>query len=634
MNRLINYTFSLLTLLILSSCSDYLDREPKDILLEEQVWRDAKLATSVLANLYDRLPGTTGFGGAGTTVLNVNLISTGTWADQALLDDAMWSGLNNDRNNLNLFPYNYWAVDNYWNNMYVLIRHINLFIENATQATNLAPADQKRFLAEGRFLRAFVYFDMVKRVGGVPLITRTFSLDEIGNTQAVRQPRNTEAQVYDFISSEIEALKNDLPTAASGKTRVTKWAALALKARAMLYAGSLAKYNSQMAAPITTPGGEVGIPATKAADYYTQSLTAAKEIISSGLYSLYRANPDRGENFYEALTTKANNPEVIFATDYILAGKFHNFTFDNIARSIREDNESSSSVTPSLNLVESYENLDGTPGLIKTRTADDRDYIYYNTPFDAFAGKDARLYGTVLVPGSRFRGKDLNVQAGVLVWNATTNAYTEVNSTALNTNYTDGKPLVGADGPLPNEFNVSNTGFYLKKYISSRAGAGQRGQGNDVWWVRYRYAEVLLNAAEAAFELGNTAEALTYINPVRERAGFGANNLKTLTIGQIQNERRVELAFEDHRLYDLKRWRLAHVLLNGDRTSTTAMIYGLWPYRVVRPGDAARDGKFVFIRRVPPRFRDPRFFRLGNYYSEIDEGIRNDNPLITRNPNQ
>ena len=110
-------------------------------------------------------------------------------------------------------------------------------------------------------------------------------------------------------------------------------------------------------------------------------------------------------------------------------------------------------------------------------------------------------------------------------------------------------------------FFVSNTGFYVRKFLDSKPASGQRGVGSDIWWIRYRYAEVLLNAAEAAFELGRTAEALDYINQVRERAGFGPNSLTALTMDQIRNERRVELAFEAHRLYDLKRWRLAHEAL-------------------------------------------------------------------------
>ncbi len=107
--------------------------------------------------------------------------------------------------------------------------------------------------------------------------------------------------------------------------------------------------------PITTPGGEVGIPASRAAEYYQKSLDASKEIINSGFYSLYKANSNLGENFYEAVSKKSGNREVILAWDYLSAkNKRHTFSYDNIARSIGEDNLSSFNITPSLNLVESY----------------------------------------------------------------------------------------------------------------------------------------------------------------------------------------------------------------------------------------------------------------------------------------
>jgi hypothetical protein len=96
----------------------------------------------------------------------------------------------------------------------------------------------------------------------------------------------------------------------------------------------------------------------------------------------------------------------------------------------------------------------------------------------------------------------------------------------------------------------------------------------------------------------------------------------------------VELAFEDHRLWDLKRWRMADKVWNGNSSSADAMLYALYPYRVIRPGDAARDGKYVFVKMVAPRIRAPRFFQLGNYYTAINQGVLNNNPKIIKNPFQ
>ena len=283
-----------------------------------------------------------------------------------------------------------------------------------------------------------------------------------------------------------------------------------------------------------------------------------------------------------------------------------------------------------LNLVEDYEYLDGTSGEIKTRNATDTDYLYYDNLNGPFANRDARLYGTVIYPGTSFKGQEVQIQAGVAVWNGSSYQFVEGNT--LGSLHTDGKLLTGSSGPQRSQTEVSNTGFYLRKYIDPGALTSTRGIRSDMWWVRFRLGEVLLNAAEAAFELGQSAQALTYVNRLRERAGFPAGSLTTLTLPRLQNERRVELAFEDHRVWDLKRWRIAHEVWNGNPANPDAVMYALYPYRVVRPGDATRDGKYIFVRLVAPRFRAPRLFQLGNYYSSIDQAVLNNNPKIVRNP--
>lgn len=590
---------------------DSLDREPTDVLLEDAVWNDASLVRAVLANYYDRLPETYGLGN--------NQGGFAQW------DDAIWSGSGNDPNTLANYPYNYQSL---WE--YQLIRDINLFVDKVGSSARLQASDKQTFQADARFLRAYLYFEMARRMGGVPLVTEAFTFAPGDDPTAMQQPRATEAQVYDFIAKELDEIKGLLPASAASKTRANKWTALALKSRAMLYAGSIAKYNNLMAQPIRTQGLEVGIPADRAAGYFQASLAASQEIIQGGQYRLYEAKPDRSENFYEAIVSKVNNTEVIWARDFsVPGGKLHNFVYNNIPRSLREDNENGSEITPTLNLVEAYEYLDGRPGDLRVRDASG-DFVYYDNVGDIFAGKDARLAGTVILPGGTFRGRPVNVQAGVMVWNPARNAYDEVSSNVLGSTFTDGKLLVGLDGPHVSEPFVTNTGFYLRKYLDPLPGSGQRGRGSDVWWVRFRYAEILLNAAEAALELGQTGPALTYANQVRARAGF-TTPLTSLTMERLRNERRVELAFENHRYWDLKRWRLAHDVWNGDRASPTAQLYALWPYRVVRPGDP-RDGKYVFVERVAPRVTVPRFFRLGNYYSEISEAAIGANPKLVRNP--
>lgn len=613
----------LLTMLAVSSCKkDFLDRDPQDIVTDEQVWSDPKLIVGLLANYYNRLP----------TDMGLNDQGGSQWRNMADYDDATWSGSSNDdwRNNIVTYARDRWRLYDYY-----FIRDINLSIDGVDQygTKSLNETQRKQVKAELRFIRAYMYFEMVKRMGGVPLVTTQLPYSGGNDITPLQTARAKEAEVYDFIASELDAIKDDIGNNGS-KTRANKYTCMALKSRAMLYAATIAKYNSLLTPSVATPGGEVGIPASRANEYFQKSLDASKEVLA-GPYDLYRKNSDLGENFYEAIVSKSANTEVLFVRDFSVSeSKKHLFTYENIARGIREDNLSSSSISPTLNLVESYDNLDGTPGTLKTRTADGSDFVYYDKTTDIFANKDARLYGTVIYPGASFKGLPIEMQAGVMEWNAATQSYQTVEGDVLGKLYTDGKTQVAPSGPHNSIQEVSNTGFYMRKYIDKNSGASTRGIQSDVWWVWFRLGEIYLNAAEAAFELNKPAEAVSYVNAIRERAGFGANSYTTatLTLDKIRKERRTELAFEDHRVWDLKRWRIADKVWNGNSNNPDAVAYALYPYRIVKPGDPARNGKFVFVKKVTPRFKSPRFFQIFNYYSSFDQDVINRNPKIVQNP--
>lgn len=595
---------------LLTSCGDgWLERDPKAIITEEQIWNDPKLIKSLLANYYDRLPSLHG---------NFN---TGGMTET---DDAMWTGTL-DANWRNEFQFGD-DYGRYWD--YGLIRDINLALDNIDKFSTQLKEEQKQlFTAELRFQRAFIYFELVKRMGGVPLITEQLIYDFSGDPSSVQVARSKEYEIYDFIYTETQAIKNQLAGNEKSKSRANTYVALALQSRAMLYAASTAKYNSLMAVPIATAGGEVGIPAEKADDYYQKSLIASKEIIEKGPYELYQIVPNKGDNFYEMLNTKEGNKEVIFVKDFIAPLKSHRFAYDNIVKSLTEDNETSSSISPSLSLVESFDYLDGSKGTLRLKKGSG-EYLLYDKVSDVFANKDARLYGTIVYPGTTFRSLPVNIQAGVAIWE---NGELRLSVNALlGSNYGDGGVWTGLDGPKDNERDVTNTGFYIRKHVSNKSMASTRGQGADNWWPWFRLGEIYLNAAEAAFELKEPG-AKDYVNRLRVRAGFPENSITTLTTEIIRNERRVELAFEDHRYFDLKRWRIAHEVWNGNEESDDAVIHGLYPYRVIRPGHAD-NGKFIFDKMRPTRFRKARFFRMANYYASIEQKVLNNNPKIVKNP--
>lgn len=624
---------------MLSACKkNFLDRQP-DIAANSTpiegsaVWKDVALAKGVLAGYYTLLPSHS-FQGSGT---------------HTITDEALSGSSGTGNNTFSSYGTGTNALS--WSGTYQTIRRINLAIANLATVTggNVTATDKKLFIAELRFMRADVYFDLVKRYGGVPIVTEVQEYDFSGDPSYLRLKRKTEAEVYDFIGTEVDAIAADLVPNNASKTRVNQYGALALKSRALLYAGSIAQLNSAITPTVATTGGEVGIPLSKAAGYYKASLEASEAIINSGRYSLYASNPaDLGENFYDMYAKEgASNTEAIWARDYIVPGNGHNFTYDNIARAIREDNLASSATSPSLNLVEAFEYLPSSgvanPTVGTLKGVGDgtvqTNWIFYNTPSAIFAGKDARLYGTIGYPGTTMRGGDLDIQAGVYVWNSATNKYDRIEG-GLGTNHTDGKRLTGNSGPLRNQQDISCTGFYLRKLIDPTIGTSNRGLGTGLWWIRFRLGEIYLNAAEAAFQLsvlgatgGSTVKAAEYLSIVRQRAGFGANSVTTPTFALIQNERRVELAFEDHRFWDTKRWRTAHTIWNGSRTTESANLYALFAYRVVRPGHP-NDNKFVFDKFIAPRNTNARFWQLQNYYNPIDQSVIDNNPLITKNPFQ
>ena len=205
----------------------------------------------------------------------------------------------------------------------------------------------------------------------------------------MQRPRETEAASYDFVIAEAEALKDILPINADSKSRATKGAALAMQARAALYAGSIAKYGATTP-QVSLPGGEVGIPASMANGYYTKALTAARAIINgeAGAYALYNKKPDLSENFSSIFYDKANNPEAIFVEDFLVGGgKTHYFTGANQPRFGAEEEEGGR-INPSLQFVQSFELLDGTYMPLPNETGGNP--IYYDNVDDIFKGRDTR----------------------------------------------------------------------------------------------------------------------------------------------------------------------------------------------------------------------------------------------------
>ena len=196
----------------------------------------------------------------------------------------------------------------------------------------------------------------------------------------------------------------------------------------------------------------------------------------------------------------------------------------------------------------------------------------------------------------------------------------------------DGKVITALNGPAAtNNQYVNKTGFFYRKFMDETAMASTRGRGSEMWWPYFRLAEAYLIVCEAAFELGDNTTAVNHINEIRKRAGI--QELNAVTLDDIIRENRVEFAFEDHRYWDMKRWRKAHQVWNGVQDDANAQQWALYPYKVNAPGDP-NDGKWVFEKRQVNTEPYPRHFEMKNYYNFVDLNWVNNNPKFVKNPYQ
>ncbi|MBS1606500.1 MAG: RagB/SusD family nutrient uptake outer membrane protein [Bacteroidetes bacterium] len=639
MKKLLSITAIVAVVLGLTGCkkdSDFLNVQPTTFLTTDQVFSDPNLALTVLADLYNRQEDISSLDG------NSNDPGWRSFADfSESFPSENGSSYIVQRTG---WPYGQWAID--WSTAYTYIREVNLFLERDSASTQLADADKKRFYAEGRFLRAMYYFELCKRYGGVPLILHSLTLPSKDIT-TIQFPRAKESDIYDFVISEAEAVKADLPADPATKSRASRAAAVAMECRAALYAASIAKYGASTPA-VSLPGGEVGIPASKANDYYTKALNAAKEIIAGtdGAYSLYNNGGNLSDNYANLFIDKAS-AESIYYEDFKTGGKVHSFTTNDQPYSLSDEGGDAGRLDPSLNLVEQYEKLDNTFAPLATVDGTNNP-IYYTNLQDIFAGRDARLAGTVLLPDGLYKGKKVDIWAGYVLGDGSIVTSDEAGHTVALPGTQTKVQVVGTDGPVNGLELRTQSGFYIRKYIDPAVGSGRRGQGSTVAFIRYRYAEVLLNAAEASFELGHPDDAATYMNQVRARAGLTTPLAAgDITFDRIVHERRIELAFEGHILFDMKRWRLAHKVWDGTPTSVTdiktnlgvagthsTQPWGLWPYKVYNPTDPTTNGKWIFRETKPALATGYNKFLFGNYYSQISNDAIAANPKLIRQPNQ
>ena len=485
--------------------------------------------------------------------------------------------------------------NNVWGGYFRGIRKANVFLISA-DSVNLdqfrldpSPSQQlvyttrlaeiTRWKYEARFLRAMFYFELVKRYGGVPIMTRPMGEADISSLK-----RNTLQECIQFITDECDSAANNLPvvyttTNATDLGRATKGAALALKARTLLYAASDLFNNPAWAMGYAQPL-LISLPAGNRADRWKAAADAAKAVIDlpgSG-YALF--------NNYSTLFRSFNNTEIIFTRRN---GATNTFETANLPVGFG----GRSGTTPSQDLVDAYEIKVSSSSAIK---------FDWNNPAHAAnpyattgaTARDPRLFTTILVNNAAFS------IPGVVRTPAVAEIFTG-----------------GRDGlPIP---NASKTGYYLRKYVNETINLSTNATAVHSW-IYFRIAEMYLNYAEALNEYspGHPDIKINY-DRVRNRPGVLMPLLTTgLTQAEvrekIRNERRVEFAFEDHRAWDVRRWMIAPTTLGG-------------PLRGV---DIVKTGTNTFT--YTPKIIETRVFEPKMYLYPIPQGELNIIPGMLQNP--
>lgn len=504
------YIYSFIALLVTSACNDALDREIVMSLTADQVQKSYERSRARINGIYTYLPW-------GLMYSDGAMMASATDEAEHTLETCAIQKFNTGAWNQKDNP------DGAWNNNFNGIYAANLFIANSydiemdyyrldpdankQESYQRCLDDIKRWRYEARFLRAYFYFELVKRYGGVPLITEPMDVES-----DFQIPRNTLDTCFKFITAECDSAAKNLPEVYSDNAtnlgRITKGAALALKSRALLYAASDLFNNPDKWAPGYAHPEYISNRTMDRDSLWEEAAKAAKAVID-----LKEANYSLSSD-YPGLFKTYNNAEIILTRR---GGSSNDFEKANFPIGYDLGN---SGTTPSQNLVDAYEMKDGSE-------------FDWNTPAHKaapYSNRDPRLAYTVLLNNTNFNGRPVECWTG------------------------------GKDGK--GKSRATKTGYYLNKYVNSELDLLQ-GRTSVHSWIIFRLAEIYLNYAEALneYDPGN-ADIKIYVDKVRQRSGV---NMPTLPNGldqskmkkRIQHERRIELAFEDHRFWDVRRWMIA-----------------------------------------------------------------------------
>lgn len=519
----------------LTACDDaFLDTKPTDIISDEAIFADSALADAYVIGRYVGVQLSTesdkpGFGRG----------FEDAWMSS--VTDESICNFDNDTYFVqqgNAAPDRTGWISNTWTRSYRSIRECNYGLANLDKVPMSEPG-KRRLKAELRFIRAYRYHDLIRNFGGIPIIgDKVYSLEDRDYTELYQRKSIEESLTYAI--TELDAAAAGLAGSAVIPGRGSENAALALKARLLLYAAS----------PLYNNDRNDVAKWQKAAD-------AAKAVMDKNAFSLH--------NDYRKLFITNNTSEDIFIRLYSPTNEHTNLELVNGPNGYG----GWAGNTPLQNLVDDYEMMDGT------KITDPKSG--YN-PKEPYKNRDPRLTMSILYNGAPYRERKVET-------------------------FVPG----GQDSKDGNEnWNTTKTGYYVYKFINDQNPIRNANQTATQPWKYIRYGEILLNYAEARNEAaGPDATVYSAINQLRKRVGMPdlpAGLTQAAMRERIRNERRVELAFEEHRFFDVRRWKIANVTEN-------VPAYG------VRP-EKKTDGSIEYVKIIA---LEGRKFQDKNYWQPIPQ---------------
>jgi hypothetical protein len=527
MKTILRYSLGILLLLQANSCNqDFMNITPPGSMSDASVWSDPALAEAFVNDMYRGL----GHG--------IKELMAGSMVDESHFIHNYGSA-QVVASNITPADLGSWGRGDFeefrWSDMYRRIRQVNLFFENIEKVPFTNEAQKTRMLGEVHFLNAYFYHNLVRLHGGVPLVTRSFGLQD-----DFFIPRNTLEECIDYIVSEADAAANLLPLTHEGSSigRATKGAALALKSRILLFAASDLVHDASWAGGYEHPELISYVGADRAA-MWNAAKEAALDVIELGIYELQDSG-DPSKDYTDVFLLK-NSKEAIFSRYFIKSRGWEDGALPGLCNGPNSYHNWGGN-TPTQELVDDYEMADGSA-------------FDWDNPAHAAApyeNRDPRFYQTILFDQAVWRPrpadtKDLDPIGKVLIRAVETSA--GVWQPGLDTR----------DGPIE-DWNGGYSGYYMRKFIDpaieheyAAAGGNQ-----EAPWHFFRLAEIYLNYAEACIETGDETNAKLYLNMLRDRAGMpDITESGQALVDRYRNERRIELALEQHRYFDVRRWMIA-----------------------------------------------------------------------------